>query len=616
MKLKYKIFSVGYINFCTFAPDFILNNYFMKRKIFTSFFAITLGFNAVAQVKDISFAIAPTAEYVLWNKKSAIENGFMVGGYVGFGFGRNLELLGSYSQSLGLKSRIDGFSAPDNIKAVFTPTDVDVHSWGGELKGNIPMTYSFQPYVTLGSGIQTVKANQTTQDAIYFAFGLGGKFNLTRRLTLNVQAKGTRFNSDASNILHNPSEARTSTYNQWITDNVSNKNMLNWSLQAGLQLYLGGRNPNELTELDNSYTNLKNFKVVVAPAIGYIDFDNDNNFRNTYLAGASLGFDFTEYIGVRGFYYQAMKDEKVSLDFDKLSLYGADFLARLNVSNGVVPYITVGAGYLNVGNGYQGKVATVENKSSIFAKGGIGLAIPLGKHLELFGVANLLYTTGNESAGNALKSPNKLQSNVFYNAGIRIKFAKENEKYTYQDLVNEIHTSEIKEGKEQVKVQNNTKTTPISQKQKEIDYYNAQIATVEKQIQLAYRQNDINNASLLLKEKEKWEKLRNNYVAENIPYSSENQTNLVRMTPEQLQTLISEIVNKIEEGEGKTPDQRIDRLEKLLLEINKDNQKIEEQQKINQSILDSVKNLEENIQKTNVVVPVRKKTTTTINRSK
>ena len=588
----------------------------MKRKIFTSFFAITLGFNAVAQVKDISFAIAPTAEYVLWNKKSAIENGFMVGGYVGFGFGKNLELLGSYSQSLGLKSRIDGFSAPDNIKAVFTPTDVDVHSWGGELKGNIPMTYSFQPYITLGSGIQTVKANQTTQDAIYFAFGLGSKFNLTRRLTLNVQAKGTHFNSDASNILHNPSEAKTSTYNQWVTDNVSNKSMLNWSLQAGLQLYLGGRNPDELTELDNSYTNLKNFKVVVAPAIGYIDFDDDNNFRNTYLAGASLGFDFTEYIGVRGFYYQAMKDEKVSLDFDKLSLYGADFLARLNVSNGVVPYITVGAGYLNVGNGYQGKVATVENKSSIFAKGGIGLAIPLGKHLELFGVANLLYTTGNESASNALKSPNKLQSNVFYNAGIRIKFAKENEKYTYQDLANQIHTSEIKEGKEQVKVQNNTKTTPISQKQKDIDYYNAQIATVEKQIQLAYRQNDINNASLLLKEKEKWEKLRNNYVAENIPYPSENQTNLVRMTPEQLQTLISEIVNKIEEGEGKTPDQRIDRLEKLLLEINKDNQKIEEQQKINQSILDSVKNLEENIQKTNVVVPVRKKTTTTINRSK
>ena len=588
----------------------------MRRKIFIGLFAIILGTNVSAQVKDISFAIAPTAEYVWWNKKSAIENGFMAGGYVGFGFGRNLELLGSYSQSLGFKSTIDGFSAPDNIKNAFVSTDVDARRWGGELKGNIPMAYSFQPYVTLGSGIQTIKANEVGQDAVYFTFGLGAKFNLARRLTLNVQAKGSRFNLDASNILHKTSEPRTSTYNQWITNNVSDKNMFNWSVGAGLQLYLGGRNPNELTELDHSYTNLKSFKFVLAPSLGYINFDNDNNFRNAYLAGASLGFDFTEYIGIRGFYYQAMNDEKISSSFDKLSLYGADFSARLNVSNGVVPYITVGGGYLKAGNGYQGKVATVENESGIFAKGGVGLAIPLGKHLELFGAANMLYTTNNENATNALKSPDKLQTNILYNAGIRIKFAKENEKYTYQDLVSQLHTPETNNVTEQTKVQTTTKVAPVSQKQKDIDYYNTQIATVEKQIQNAYRQNDINNASLLLKEKKKWEELRNNYVAENIPYPTENQANLVRMTPEQLQTLISEVVNKIEEGEGKTPDQRIDRLEKLLLELKNNDKAIEEQQKINQSILEAVKNLEEKVEKTNIIVPTTQRTNTTINRKK
>ena len=588
----------------------------MRRKIFIGLFAIILGTNVSAQVKDISFAIAPTAEYVWWNKKSAIENGFMAGGYVGFGFGRNLELLGSYSQSLGLKSTIDGFSAPDNIKNAFVSTDVDVRRWGGELKGNIPMAYSFQPYITLGSGIQTIKANEVGQDAVYFTFGLGAKFNLARRLTLNVQAKGSRFNLDASNILHKTSEPRTSTYNQWITNNVSDKNMFNWSVGAGLQLYLGGRNPNELTELDHSYTNLKSFKFVLAPSLGYINFDNDNNFRNAYLAGASIGFDFTEYIGIRGFYYQAMNDEKISSSFDKLSLYGADFSARLNVSNGVVPYITVGGGYLKAGNGYQGKVATVENESGIFAKGGVGLAIPLGKHLELFGAANMLYTTNNENATNALKSPDKLQTNILYNAGIRIKFAKENEKYTYQDLVSQLHTPETNNVTEQTKVQTPTKVAPVSQKQKDIDYYNAQIAAVEKQIQNAYRQNDINNASLLLKEKKKWEELRNNYVAENIPYPTENQAHLVRMTPEQLQTLISEVVNKIEEGEGKTPDQRIDRLEKLLLELKNNDKTIEEQQKINQSILEAVKNLEEKVEKTNIIVPTTQRTNTTINRKK
>ena len=588
----------------------------MRRKIFIGLFAIILGTNVSAQVKDISFAIAPTAEYVWWNKKSAIENGFMAGGYVGFGFGRNLELLGSYSQSLGLKSTIDGFSAPDNIKNAFVSTDVDVRRWGGELKGNIPMAYSFQPYITLGSGIQTIKANEVGQDAVYFTFGLGAKFNLARRLTLNVQAKGSRFNLDASNILHKTSEPTTSTYNQWITNNVSDKNMFNWSVGAGLQLYLGGRNPNELTELDHSYTNLKSFKFVLAPSLGYINFDNDNNFRDAYLAGASLGFDFTEYIGIRGFYYQAMNDEKISSSFDKLSLYGADFSARLNVSNGVVPYITVGGGYLKAGNGYQGKVATVENESGIFAKGGVGLAIPLGKHLELFGAANMLYTTNNENATNALKSPDKLQTNILYNAGIRIKFAKENEKYTYQDLVSQLHTPETNNVTEQTKVQTPTKVAPVSQKQKDIDYYNAQIAAVEKQIQNAYRQNDINNASLLLKEKKKWEELRNNYVAENIPYPTENQAHLVRMTPEQLQTLISEVVNKIEEGEGKTPDQRIDRLEKLLLELKNNDKAIEEQQKINQSILEAVKNLEEKVEKTNIIVPTTQRTNTTINRKK
>ena len=588
----------------------------MRRKIFIGLFAIILGTNVSAQVKDISFAIAPTAEYVWWNKKSAIENGFMAGGYVGFGFGRNLELLGSYSQSLGLKSTIDGFSAPDNIKNAFVSTDVDVRRWGGELKGNIPMAYSFQPYITLGSGIQTIKANEVGQDAVYFTFGLGAKFNLARRLTLNVQAKGSRFNLDASNILHKTSEPTTSTYNQWITNNVSDENMFNWSVGAGLQLYLGGRNPNELTELDHSYTNLKSFKFVVAPSLGYINFDNDNNFRDAYLAGASIGFDFTEYIGIRGFYYQAMNDEKISSSFDKLSLYGADFSARLNVSNGVVPYITVGGGYLKAGNGYQGKVATVENESGIFAKGGVGLAIPLGKHLELFGAANLLYTTNNENATNALKSPDKLQTNILYNAGIRIKFAKENEKYTYQDLVSQLHTPETNNVTEQTKVQTTTKVAPVSQKQKDIDYYNAQIAAVEKQIQNAYRQNDINNASLLLKEKKKWEELRNNYVAENIPYPTENQAHLVRMTPEQLQTLISEVVNKIEEGEGKTPDQRIDRLEKLLLELKNNDKAIEEQQKINQSILEAVKNLEEKVEKTNIIVPTTQRTNTTINRKK
>ena len=469
---------------------------------------VLLSTSVGAQVKDISFAVAPTGDYVWWQKKTAITNGFMAGGYVGFGFGRNIELLGSYRQSIGMKSTLTGYDAPNAISNIFESKEVAVHRWGGELKGNIPMAYSFQPYVTLGSGVQTIKANDLSQDQVYFALGLGAKFNLARRLTLNLQAKATRFSFDPSNVLYKPTEANTSAYNTWINNNVDEENHLAWSVGAGLQLYFGG---------------------------------------------LALGVDFTEYIGIRGYYHQAMTEGKLSTKFDKLSMYGGDFLARLNVANGVVPYVQLGAGYMRVGDDYVGKVASVANKSGIFAKGGIGLAIPLGKRVELFGVANLLYTTHNKDVSTALSAINELQSNVFYNAGIRIKLAKKVEREVYG------------EPKEVTAVA----TTPVSPEKQKLTYYNSQITIIEKQIQLAYQNGDTANANRLLKEKQQWEDLRNTYVAEHQPYPTAEQVRLVRMTPEELQQLIDNVVKSIKEGEGKTPEQRIDRLEKLLLEAQK-----------------------------------------------
>ena len=546
------------------------------RKTFLSVSAfVLLSVSAVAQVKDISFAVAPTIDYVWLPKKTAVTNGFMAGGYVGFGFGRNLELLGSYKHSIGLKSTLDGYDAPAAISNVFEAKDVSIYRWGGELKGNIPMAYSFQPYVTLGSGVQTIKANDLSQNQVYFGLGIGSKFNLARRLTLNVEAKATHFSLDSRNILYKPTEANTSAYNSWINSNVEDKSHLAWSVGAGLELYLGGRNPNELTELDQVYTSLKGFKVVIEPTLGYLNFNDDSNLRDAYFGGLALGVDFTEYIGVRGYYHRAMKDEKFSAEFDKLSIYGGDFLARLNVAKGVVPYLQIGVGYMKVGDDYVGKVVSNTNTSVIFAKGGVGLAIPLGKRVELFGVANLMYTTRNEDVSSALSSVHKLQSNVFYNAGVRIKLAKSVEKELYEQ---ELGAAEA----DKVWVATPTTTTnvtasTVSPEKRNLAYYNSQITATEKQLQMAYQNGDTANANRLLKEKQQWENLRNTYVAERLPYPASEQVRLVRMTPEELQQLINDVVKRIREGEVKSPEQRIDRLEKLLLEMQDSKGEIQEE---------------------------------------
>ena len=544
------------------------------RKTFLSVSAfVLLSVSAVAQVKDISFAVAPTVDYVWLPKKTAVTNGFMAGGYVGFGFGRNLELLGSYKHSIGLKSTLDGYDAPAAISNVFEAKDVSVYRWGGELKGNIPMAYSFQPYVTLGSGVQTIKANDLSQNQVYFGLGIGSKFNLARRLTLNIEAKATHFSLDSRNILYKPTEANTSAYNSWINNNVEDKSHLLWSVGAGLQLYLGGRNPNELTELDQVYTSLKGFKVVIEPTLGYLNFSDDSNLRDAYFGGLALGVDFTEYIGVRGYYHRAMKDEKFSADFDKLSIYGGDFLARLNVAKGVVPYLQIGVGYMKVGDDYVGKVVSNTNTSGLFAKGGVGLAIPLGKRVELFGVANLMYTTRNEDVSSALSSVHKLQSNVFYNAGVRIKLAKSVEKELYEQELGAAEAATVW-------VATPTTTTnvasTVSPEKRNLAYYNSQITATEKQLQMAYQNGDTANANRLLKEKQQWENLRNTYVAERLPYPASEQVRLVRMTPEELQQLINDVVKRIREGEVKSPEQRIDRLEKLLLEMQDSKGEIQE----------------------------------------
>ena len=548
------------------------------RKNFLSVSAfVLLSVSAVAQVKDISFAVAPTADYVWFPKKTAVTNGFMAGGYVGFGFGRNLELLGSYKHSIGLKSTLDGYDAPAAISNVFEAKDVSIYRWGGELKGNIPMAYSFQPYVTLGSGVQTIKANDLSQNQVYFGLGIGSKFNLARRLTLNIEAKATHFSLDSRNILYKPTEANTSAYNSWINNNVEDKSHLAWSVGAGLELYLGGRNPNELTELDQVYTSLKGFKVVIEPTLGYLNFSDDSNLRDAYFGGLALGVDFTEYIGVRGYYHRAMKDEKFSAEFDKLSIYGGDFLARLNVAKGVVPYLQIGVGYMKVGDDYVGKVVSNTNTSGIFAKGGVGLAIPLGKRVELFGVANLMYTTRNEDVSSALSSVHKLQSNVFYNAGVRIKLAKSVEKELYEQELGAAEAAKVWVATPTTTTNVASTTSPVSPEKRNLAYYNSQITATEKQLQMAYQNGDTANANRLLKEKQQWENLRNTYVAERLPYPASEQVRLVRMTPEELQQLINDVVKRIREGEVKSPEQRIDRLEKLLLEMQDSKGEIQEE---------------------------------------
>lgn len=348
-------------------------------------------------------------------------------------------------------------------------------------------------------------------------------------------------------------------------------------MNAGLQLYLGGTNERGLSEMDKAYkqrfgSGLSDFKVTLAPTAAYVDFDTDVPFRDAYMLGAELGVDFTDYVGLRAYYLRATEDEKLSLDFDKMSMYGADFVGRLNIGAGISPYLTVGAGYIDVSDSYIGEVNNLQYinlPSKFFAKGGLGLDIPLGKRVDLFGAANILYTTDKDNSEiGDIANTDELRKHMMYNFGFRIKLGKsvDTDKAVKQAFDERFaperraYDESLEDYEERIK--------NYDQKMKERDTlianYENRINELESELKQAFDENDEERAAEIMEEKK--------YLEGEIQKQEKPENPLIKMTPKELESLIDKVLKGVEEEESeKSIENRLDRLEELLIRMNQAN---------------------------------------------
>lgn len=535
------------------------------KKLFYLGLLLFTAFQIKAQVSDISLNFTPTANYTWWDSQMHIKNSPMVGGMLGIGLGRNLELRGIYEQSINSESKLGNFNV-DNLLGEFNSIDVDVIRWGGEFKANIPTQTLFTPYLSIGSGVQKLKYNDSKDEQIYLSAGLGTQYVLSNRVSLNLGAKLHAFNHNPTNLL----------MESGFKDDIltfEDSRMMNWSVNLGVQFYLSGKNPQKYTALERALaqqgkSGLSGLRLVFEPGIAYINFDNSTNLRDTYLLGGSLGVDFNDYVGLRGFYYQSTEDEKLSFDFDKMAMYGADFIAKLNVSSGIVPYLTVGGGYMNVYGSYVGvdENPFVPTNSGYFAKGGLGLSIPITPYFEVLGAANLLYTTDKDPED--LGSTEDLKKHTMFNVGLKFNIGK--------------------------KVRANRALDSYID-QKMVDkglMYEQRIAELKKELDKAYDANDAVKATQIMNEKQRLETelvaamdesgvvlstsvAPSTYVAADdtaiattatTAARTEDQT-LIRLTPEELESLVDKVVQGVGAPvlKKETPEERLDRLERLIL---------------------------------------------------
>lgn len=461
-----------------------------------------------SQVKDISFTVSPFAEYTFWDNKAGLEDGALVGGKLGFGFGEYIELRAIYLQSLDLKTRFSNYGFNGYDDNLFSAQKINLTRWGGEIKANIG-TGKLNPYVTLGSGIQNLEIDGGEDfDQIYTNFGLGIKTKFTDRIVLNLEAKNALYNFNSGKTLLSDDDKTEFG----VTDADFDKQLLsNWSVSASLQFYLGGRKPGSLTALDKAYLQkfkggFKGLQWVVEPSLNYIKFDDNSNFRNTYLMGAYAGLDFNEYIGVRGFLFRPSTDDEISTTLDRFSMYGLEFRARLNDGNGVTPYLILGGGYLNTLSGYEGKNG-FNFDSQEFASAGLGLNIPLSKNILITGGARGMITSGSNVED--LASPDELQTHIMYNAGIKLTFGNKSVKpssvYNNQlddalDQQDKI-TQEIYNEKAAAQKQKNEEKLALLKEE-----YQSKLDSLQTQLEIATLEKNTDKAIEVLEQKKETQK--------------------------------------------------------------------------------------------------------------
>ena len=378
--------------------------------------AACLALPAAAQVDGIGYRLSPTGTYVFPDSDAALSNGFEVGGAVGFSFGEFVELGGQYLYGIGFETDFEGLADLGNGSLAGLPVrDVNVQRYGGDLKLNILRT-GLAPYLTSGAGV--IRFEPDGLDAsrnIYLSAGGGIQLTGADRFAISVGGTLLTYRYNRGRTFFTPQELIDAE----LAAGTGQQTVLSPLVRASVQVYLGGRRPGELSDVDRAYLSqfrggLTGLSLQIAPTVGYVDFDERFAYRSAGLAGAEAGFDFGPLVGVRAFYLRGLEEDDLT-DIQELQMYGALGRFRLSDGSGLVPILTLGGGYLDVLEGYQPRAGSVADDRP-FAMGGVGLELPAFRRLRVTGeIRALAMSTADRDD---VSSPEQVYISPVYRAGV------------------------------------------------------------------------------------------------------------------------------------------------------------------------------------------------------
>lgn len=331
------------------------------------------------------------------------------------------------------------------------------------------------------------------EEQLFGVWGLGAKFNLTQRVTLGLEARNTFFNLDEDSHYRN-------------TESPNEKTLQNWSLSATFNVYLGGanRSKSHLEEALNAKYGggLKGLVWVVDPGMAYINFSHNSRFHDQWFLGTAAGVDFSPVLGARAFYYTSTQTpSKFSLKLgDKIQLYGANFIGRLNYLRGLTPYLSLGGGYMRVSDNYVDRDGTHNAENGWFALAGAGLEMPIHRYFSLFANMNAMLCENENPGLDQAYRPSQVRANMMYQLGLRFRLGKsaQNAQQLYTDYAqSEVARLRVRDLEEQkaFREADRKKTAQL------LRFYDDRIAQLDSQLVVPMQADDSLNTLRLQEER-------------------------------------------------------------------------------------------------------------------
>jgi len=307
-----------------------------------------------ASAQKLGYSILPSAQRVQWDDGLAFDDDYLYGGRLGLLFGPYVELQPFYY--MRSKFPFDSTRGASLFGRNAARRTVDLRFYGSNVQFNLGHG-DFIPFARVGGGILQFKPDSgKKQERIAITGGGGVRFAIgglqaelfAEQLAFRLNPRRI-FGDDSSTVGTAPSQ-RNTVYGAAIT----------LPLSAMSQPTTG--------------EGLRGASAPLEPFVGRLRYASKHGLLDQELAGVRAGIDFSSLMGIRGFYWRGVNDDRDGTD--PVAGYGGEAQFNLNTGPGLSPYLVVGAGRIDYLGAFRDSAGmSREDQTALILGGGVSFRL-------------------------------------------------------------------------------------------------------------------------------------------------------------------------------------------------------------------------------------------------